>query len=422
MSSISRRSFLKSSATAAAVTLAGSAAYGANERIRVGVIGMRSRGHQDASDMLRSRQFDIATICDCDTAMLDRAVTEIGPRLTQKPAFETDFRKVLEDKDLDAVVVATPDHWHAIMTVMALDAGKHVFVEKPASFNIAEAQAMVAAQEKHPALTCMVGTQQRSGRHFIEARDFIQSGGLGKVGFCRTWIAHTRPTLPIVADAAPPETLDWEMWVGPAPYQPYNEYKCHYNWHFVKNYGTGEMGNWGAHWIDVGRWLLDLGLPSSAMGLGGTYVVHDAKETPDTQTVLYEFPELTLLWEQRLWTKFPINGESGGVEFGGEKGSVVITRGGWIFTPAEGEVKRHPGSDLTGAHVRNFADAIRGEKPCNAPIQEGAKSAIMCHLGNLTVTLQRRLDFDAAALAFKGDDEANALRSRAYRPPWDTIL
>jgi len=242
------------------------------------------------------------------------------------------------------------------------------------------------------------------------------------VAFCRAWITHTRDAIEKVPNTAPPKELDYDLWVGPAPMHPHNENRTHYNWHWVRDWGTGEMGNWGAHWIDVARWLLDLDLPTAVSGHGGQFVTEDIKEWPDTQTVMYEFPGLTMLWEQRLWTEHPINRMRGGVEIGGYKGTLLIDRGGWVFHPRDGVRDRHRGSDLNGAHAQNFADCIRGGATPNAPIEEGHKSAVLCHLGNITAVLNKRVKFDGKTESIVGDDEAAAWESREYRGPWTGIV
>ena len=419
MKSFSRRNFLKTSSVATAVTAAGIKPAAANHKINAAVIGCRNRGGKDAAYFLDSGQFNIVTVCDCDKAMFGNALDRIKDKVSRPPKQETDFRRVLEDRNVDAVIVATPDHWHALQTCMALDAGKHVFLEKPASYNINDGKAMVAAQKKHPDRVVMIGTQQRSGPHFFEAKEFIESGGLGKVGFCRGCIVHERPVLPIVPDTKPPETLDYSMWTGPAPLRPYNEYRVHYNWHFVREYGTGEMGNWGAHWLDVIRWFMNVGFPTAASGAGGQYVVKDAKEWPDTQTVIYEYPELTVLWEMRLWSKFGVGGRTTrGCEFNGEKGSLTIDRGGWTFYPRDGEPEQHRGRGLDIPHVTNFADAIRGEAKTNASIEEGHTSATLCHLGNISADLGTRVQFDPKRQTIVGNPIAKKMMGRKYRSPW----
>jgi predicted dehydrogenase len=208
------------------------------------------------------------------------------------------------------------------------------------------------------------------------------------------------------------------MWLGPAPYRPYNEERVHYNWHFMKDYGTGDLGNWGAHWLDAIRYLLDLDLPKSVSAVGGAWVARDAREWPDTQTVLYEFPELTVLWELRQWTRFLVDGMANGAELGGEKGTMVIDRAGWTFHPRKGEAEKHPGSELERAHALNFADCILGTAKPAASIEEGHKTAVMVHLGNMATSLGRRLEFEPATETIRNDPEANQHLGRAYREPW----
>jgi predicted dehydrogenase len=422
MSRLSRRHFLQSTAAAAATfAIARNTGAQANELVRVGVIGCRNRGPQVAEAMLGAGGFEIAALADCDTRMLEQGYRSLRRKLENKPKMEQDFRRLLEDPDIDAIVVATPDYWHAAMAILALDAGKHVYLEKPATYNIEEGRAILKKHTDRPQLTMCMGTQQRSGPHFKEAAAFVHEGNLGKVAFCRTWITHTRDIVPKVPDSEPPAELDYEMWVGPAPYRPYNEETTHYNWHFIKPWGTGEMGNWGAHWIDIARWYLKLDYPTAVSGAGGTYVTHDAKEWPDTQTVMYEFPELTLLWEQRLWTKYGLNDMGGGVELDGDKGSLVINRGGWTFYPREGEPERREGSEQMLPHVSNFAQAIKGLEAPAAPMEEGHKTATMCHLGNITGTLNRRVTFDGEKGITNDEEAANLLR-REYREPWTGLV
>jgi len=415
MTSMTRRTFMISTAALAAA----GRAVSASDTINVAIIGCRNRGPQVAESMRTSGQFNLAAVCDCDDTMIKRALFD--KKFLRDLKQEKDFRRILEMKDIDAVVLAVPDHWHALMTVMALAAGKHVYCEKPASYNIADGKAMVAAQEKHPNLVVQVGSQQRSGPHFQEAKAFLETGGLGKVAFCRACIIHEREPIAIIPDSEPPKSLDYAMWLGPAPYRPFNTNRVHYNWHFMRDTGTGEVGNWAAHWVDIVLWSLNLGFPASAMGLGGSYVVKDAKEWPDTQTVLFEYPEMTLLWEQRLWSTFGINGKGGcHCEFSGEKGSLIISRSGWTFFPrgTKENPEEHAGSEQEIAHVKNFAESIRGQAKPAAPIQEGHKTATLCHLANIACLLNRRIAFDGEKQMIEGDDEAIRLMARPYRAPW----
>jgi predicted dehydrogenase len=419
MADLSRRTFLKASGVAMAVAAAGARATAeANERVALAVIGCRNRGNQVAAKCLSSGQFDVVTLCDCDSAMADKGRELLKDKLTGQPKYEKDFRRVLEDKSVDAVLVAAPDHWHAVMATMALDAGKHVYLEKPTTWCIDEGKALLKAETAHPDLKILVGTQRRSAPHFAEAREFVRSGALGKIGFCRSWIAHDRGVLPVIPDSAPPATLDYDLWCGPAPFRPYNDNKVHYNWRFMRDYGTGETGNWGVHFLDLARWILDLDLPTAVYGHGGMRVVHDAKEWPDTQTIVLEFPELTLVWEQRIWTRFGIGNRQDGVEIDGEKGSLLVSGRDWTFFPKEGAPQEHKGAgDDEENHARNFAACIRGEATPAAPLVEGHKSTALCLLGNIAVAAKGRFEFDPVEQRFR-DEAANAMLSRQYRAPW----
>jgi predicted dehydrogenase len=414
--SISRRRFLQASAVLAAAGASGRA-LGANDRIRVGILGCRNRGWQVASGMIASGA-EVVAFSDCDTAMHDIAVDKLNDRLPENHRFEQDFRRLLDDPDIDVIAVATPDHWHAVMASLALDAGKHVYLEKPATFNIDEGKRLVAKSKGLPGQVVQVGTQHRSGAHFIQARDFVRGGGLGRVGFVRCWITHNRGVVPVVPDTDPPETLDYDLWTGPAPMRPHNPELTHYNWHWTRANGTGEMGNWGAHWLDTARMLLDLDLPASVSAYGGQYIVHDAKQWPDTQTVLYHYPDLTMIWEQRLWTRRGVCERGGGCELSGEKGALVIDRGGWVFYPNEGPAEKHKNTDNEEVHMANFLDVIRGTAKPNADMDTGHRSAVLCHLGNIATTLGRSLTLDTETQTFPNDAEANAMLSYEYRAPW----
>ncbi len=427
MAPLSRRTFLKTAAvTGSLVGSARANSASASEHITTAVIGCRNQGWQLARLFHLSKRFKVAALCDCDSASFDTAMKQLEkvPPVDASPLaprYEKDFRRVLDDASMDAVVIATPDHWHALIAVMALDAGKHVYLEKPFAFNIADSKSILAALERHPKLTLQVGTQHRSAAHIREAGEFLRSGGAGKVGFCRCWQTHNRPVLPKVDDTPPPATLDYDLWTGPAPLRPYNEKRVHYNWHFMKDYGTGDTGNWGAHWMDTARQILDLDLPTAVSGLGRK-VIDDVKEWPDTSTILYDFPELTMIWELRLYSHCGVNNRFGGVEAVGTKGTVLVDRGGWWFTPngdpKKVEVVAHRSSPMSEPHVANFADAIVGQARPNAPAIEGARSVTLCHLANIAAALNRRIEFDPRTLSIKGDPEAQAMQSREYRAPW----
>ncbi len=423
MSTISRRTLLKTpAAIAAAAAVVHAQAAGSNERIRVGVLGVRNRGWQNAETFHKSGRFEIVTLCDCDRSSFDFAVGKLEKVLPGTPKFEQDFRRVLDDRSIDAIVVATPDHWHALMTYMALEAGKHVFVEKPASLNINDGKAMVAAQQRHPGLVVAVGTQQRSGQHFKDAKAFIDGGGLGKVAFARAWMVGKRVVVKKVPDGNPPAGFDYDLWVGPAPLRPYNREKVHYNWHFMRDYGTNDAGNWGGHYLDTVRWFLNLDLPTAAAGFGGKYAVQDEKEWFDTQTTMFQFPDLTVVWEMRHWNEQGFERKGTGAEFRGDKGTLFIDRGGWTIQADKAEPVTHPGSRLEEPHVENFADCIAGRAKPAADIVEGHKTAVTCHLANITALLNRSVRFDSASQTIQGDSQAAALQAREYRSGWKIPL
>jgi predicted dehydrogenase len=428
---VSRRDFLARAGTAA-VSVAAASRIGTreaeaqektspNERVGVGVMGLRNQGRLDGLEFLNSGLAEIVAVCDVDDAQIERVAADFTNHENQprEPKKVKDFRRMLDDPDIDAIIIATPDHWHAQATVMACQAGRDVYIEKPLSWSIAEGRAMVSAARENDRVV-QVGTQQRSGAHFFEGLDLIKSGKLGDVNLARGWIAHVRPDIGTPPDGPVPEGVDYDMWLGPAPNSPFNPNRFHYNWHFFWDYGTGEMGNWGAHWLDVIRWGLDLDVPSSSCASGGIYHPIDAKETPDTQMVVYDFPGLTVVWEQWLWSKRKIEGHACAAAFYGTEGTLVIGRGGWkLYGPDGGSVlEESGGSPLESAHVTNFLQCVKSRKRPTADVEEGHKSAIMCHMANVSIQTGRKLHFDAKTETFIDDDEANTLLMREYREPW----
>jgi len=428
---VSRRDFLARAGTAA-VTVAAASRIGTreaeaqekaspNERVGVGIMGLHNQGRLDGLEFLNSGLAEIVTVCDVDDAQIERVGKDFTNHENQprEPKKVKDFRRMLEDPDIDAVLIATPDHWHAQATVLACEAGKDVYIEKPLSWSIAEGRAMVNAARKYDRVV-QVGTQQRSGTHFIKGLDLIKSGKLGDVNLARGWIAHVRPNIGTPPDGPVPEGVDYDMWLGPAPKRAFNPNRFLYNWHFFWDYGTGEMGNWGAHWLDVIRWGLDLDVPTAASASGGIYHPIDAKETPDTQMVLYDFPGLTVVWEQWLWSKRKIEGQTCAAAFYGTEGTLVIGRGGWkLYGPDGGTVvEESEGSPLELPHVTNFLECVKSRERPTADVEEGHKSAIMCHMGNVSIQTGRKLSFDAETETFIGDDEANRFLMRNYREPW----
>jgi predicted dehydrogenase len=408
-----RRYFLQSSLTALALNHFASARSAANEKLTLGVIGVRGRGKQLIQGFTGFEDVEIGALCDPDENTFAGALKALPERHKRIPKTYQDMRKVFDDKSIDAVIVATPDHWHALATIWAAQAGKHVYVEKPVSHNVAEGRRMIEVAEQTKRVVA-VGTQRRSAEHLREAAEFVRKGGLGKVPFARTWIAGARKTIGKVADGKAPEKVDYNLWLGPAPERPFNANRFHYNWHWFWDYGTGELGNNGIHGLDVIRLLLGLDAPMKISSGGGKYFYDDDQETPDTQTVTFDFANCSVLWEHRIWAKTGVRNQSFGIELVGEKGTLVVDNKGWhVEDIKDASGKTSPGFER--AHYGNFLECIKSGKTPNASIEEGHKSTRLCHLGNIAWRLGRTLKFDAKTETIVGDKEANAMLSRKYR-------
>jgi predicted dehydrogenase len=418
MSSIDRRDFLKTSAASAvalsAVTAAG-AADSPNEKIALAVLGVHGRGR----DLLRGfSSFDdveIAAVCDPDENVVADALKVMNGKQKRTPKVVKDLRRVLEDRDVHAVAVATPDHWHALATVWACQHGKHVYVEKPISHNLIEGRRMVEAARKYDRVV-QVGTQRRSGAHFASAAEFVRGGKLGKVPFARAWIAGHRKTIGRKADAAVPAGVDYDLWLGPAPERPFNPNRFHYNWHWNWDYGTGEIGNNGIHGLDAARWVLGLDAPAFVTSGGGKLFYDDDQQTPDTMVAVFDFAHTTLVWEHRIWSRTGQEGEPFSIIVYGEKGTLIFDKKGWHVQ--DGVEASDKAADMERPHLRNFLDCVKSRKRPNADIEEGHKSTRLCHLGNIAYRTGRRLAFDASTETVRSDQGANALLGRTYRAPF----
>ncbi len=415
-----RRTFLSS--TAAITAASYSRIQGANDRIHTGVIGPGSRGGSVWRQFLSEPEVAPAAACDVYEPHLERALSNSGNRA--KPY--RDFRKLLEHKPLDAVIIGTPDHWHAIQSVMACQAGLDVYVEKPLSLTIREGRLMVEAARKYKRVV-QVGSQQRSGRHYWEAVELIRSGAIGEVHHVEA--GHERNSLPGFADDARtppklPSNFDYDMWLGPSPKADYNPLRSIYTFRWFWDYSGGQMTNWGAHNIDIGRWALGAESPLSVAAFGGRYAVKDGGETPDLQEVLYRLPNAVLTWSVR-----ELNGSRGSfLVFHGTKGNLEVDRGGYAITTEEwkgkaqmqNKIVRPPGANasLTPLHVRNFLDCVKTRERPNADVEIGHRTAVMCHLGNIATRLGRSLEWDPKNEQVVGDAEANRWVTRTYRKPW----
>ena len=431
--SISRRDFVKDSTlTAIGTTLALSTGplaknvLGANDKIVVGVIGCGSQGRWDMRDFLRQPDVQIAAVCDVYEANLNEA----REMTDGKAATYKDFRKLLERKDIDAVIVATPDHWHAMPTIHACDAGKDVYVEKPLSHTIQEGRKMVDAARRNKRIVQM-GTQQRSGQHFQKAVDIIRSGKLGKVAFVRTWNYSNELPQGI---GNPPDTdplpgLDWDMWLGPAPYVRYNRNRCLGNFRWFWDYAGGKITDWGTHLIDVVHWAMDVDAPNTVYAAGGKYYIQDNRETPDNLEVTYEYPGFMMNYSNRIVNNYGIDGRSYGIQFQGTQGTLFVDRAGFEFTPElqrVGDESAPPaekpfkgeGSPQHLPHVRNFLDCVKSRQAPASEVEIGHRSTTASLLGNISLKVKQKLVWDAKKEQIVGNAEADTLLTKQYRSPW----
>jgi predicted dehydrogenase len=383
------------------------------------------RGFADLPDV------EIATLVDIDERQFKDALKALEDRKRRPPRLERDFRRVLGDKSIDALVVGTPDHWHAIPAIMACQAGKHVYVEKPCSHNLLEGRAMLAAARKHNRVM-QVGIQSRSGRHFAEALEYLRSGALGKVTFARGWETARQRGIGHPPDSDPPAGVDYDMWLGPAPLRRFNPNRFHSNWRWFFDYGTGDLGNDGVHRIDYARRGLEAAFtgmgkklpewPTSVAAAGGKHFFDDDQEWPDNLVVTWDYPGALLTYEMRIWTGSHMEGEEEGAAIYGEHGHVVIGNTSWRAHGPKGERLPQGGASTNEqhdpAHKRDFLDAIRNGRRPNCDIAIGHVSSSMTHLGNIAWRVHRKLKFDAAEQRFVGDHEANQQLGRTYRAPW----
>jgi predicted dehydrogenase len=404
----------------------------ANEKVVVAIMGTNARGAALAEGFAKLSGAEVAYICDPDDQAIARGIqATLQGGQKKKPKGVKDFRQILADKSLDALVIAAPDHWHTPAAIMALQAGKHVYVEKPCSHNPQEGEMLLAAAKKYPQVVQM-GNQRRSWPYVVEAIHALKDGIIGRAYLAKAWYANNR--LPIgTGKAAPvPTGLDYELWQGPAPRREYRDNVIHYNWHWFWHWGTGELLNNGTHFIDVCRWGLAVDNPLRVSSGGGRYAYQDDWETPDTQLTNWDFDgRKSITWEGRSCNGRIIEGTSGGVIFYGEKGSMAIQGNGYtIYDEKNAEIKKvsgdktnaldttGPGFDLDADHLANFRDAVRSGKKPASPIEDANTSVLLCQLGNIAHRTGRTLTCDPATGRILNDPEAMKLWGREYEPGW----
>jgi predicted dehydrogenase len=423
--SLSRRDFLAQSAVAAsALTVAGGvstarSADSPNESVVLGVMGVNGRGAALAKGFAGLSNTRVAYVCDVDSNAVDRNMRTLGDLQSTKPEGVKDFRKILDDKAVDALVIAAPDHWHGPATIMACAAGKHVYVEKPACHNPREGLMMIEAARKHKRVVQM-GTQRRSSPQLRECIERMQAGEVGRVLFARGWINSTRPSIGKGKVVPVPAHLDFDLWQGPAPEVEYRDNLVHYNWHWFWNWGTGELGNNGVHSLDICRWGLGVDYPQRITCGGGKFHFNDDQETPDTQLATFSFGDKAIAWEHRTWSLRGFEGELFGAAFYGEKGAMIMAGNKVVFYDMKGkELESVPVKVGETEHLTNFLDGIRDGKPLNQEIEDGVKSTMLCLLGNIAYRTGHTLDFDPKKREIVGDPAAQALWGREYRKGWE---
>ena len=437
---LDRRNFIKTSGAAglsvglwtSTAPLFGSQAP--SNKVVVAVMGLNGRGTGLTGEITRIEGMEIAYICDVDEAVAARGVEQVVASNSQKrkPQAIKDFRKALEDKEVDALIVSAPDHWHTPATLMALDAGKHVYVEKPCGHNPREGEMLLEAQKKYGKVIQM-GNQQRSADKSIEVVQQIRDGLIGTPYFGKAWYANTRESIGTGQQTQVPAGLDYELWQGPAPRTPYQDNLIHYNWHWFENWGTGEICNNGTHEIDVCRWALGVDYPTLVSSQGGRYHYDDDWEFYDTQITSFDFEDKkTITWEGRSCNGRPVEGRGRGSAIYGTEGTVIVDRNGYevydndnqlikeVKADSEAATMDTRGGDMmTRTHMDNFRAGIVDGATLNSPIEEGHKSVLLCHLGNIAQKMKRALSIDSSNGHIKDDAEATGMWGREYAPGWE---
>jgi predicted dehydrogenase len=417
MSTSSRRTFLALSATAGLGLASGTLRAAPSDQIRVGIVGVRGRGNSLLRNFAAQKDVSIVYLCDIDEKALAGRAAELEKTSGTKVTTVKDYRKILDDKDVDALVLGTPDHWHALQTIHACQAGKDVYTEKPDGHNINEGKAMVAASRKYQRMVQM-GTQLRSAPFLRDAAKFVQSGAVGKVLFGKAWETAKQAPIPRVPDSEPPPGVDYDLWLGPAPKRPFNRYRFHGNWRWFFDYGSGDLGNDGVHRIDYCRLVMGLDdFPQSVVAVGGKYCFDDAQEWPDTYQVTYDYPGKILTYEMRIWSQARMYGFGEGAALYGETGWVLVNNTSWKAWDGDGKLLMEGGDSKADAlHTRNFLDAVKSRKreELNQEIASGHVTSVLCHAGNIAWRTGKRIKFDPKTETFD-EPEANKYLGREYR-------
>ena len=413
-----RRYFLPALAAGAATRFAGAA----SDRVNVAIVGVRGRGRALAGVFAKLNDVSIECLVDVDDRVIGAAADVVEKSGKKRPKAERDMRRVFEDKNIDAVVIATPDHWHTPAAILACDAGKDVYLEKPCSHNLRESTLLLDAVRRNKRIV-QHGTQARSREITRQAIDYVHSGKIGRVVMAKAWDVQKRDDIGHKPDGPVPAGVDYDTWIGPALMMPFNENRFHYTWHWHWNFGTGDGGNDGAHQIDMARWALGVDLPTEVAGSGAKLFFDDDQQTPDTINAVFKYPGKMLVFEMRIWNPYAMEGVENGVAVYGGDGMVQIGKWdrqwGYKVFDAKGKMVAHQqGQGEDEGHIRNFVDCVRSRKAPNAEIEIGVKPVAHCHLANIVARTGRTVRYDAAANKVVGDPAAEKLTGRQYRDHW----
>ncbi len=419
-----RRAF--SASLASAAFAAGAQPAPPSDRVRIGLIGCGGISVADSNAFLAHKECEIAAICDIDDAMIAKTLKRLEDLGRKRPDAAKDFRRVVGRKDIDVILNCTPDHWHALPAVMAFEAGKDVYVEKPLATTLWEGRVMRDAARRCNRIAQM-GTQWRSGTHWAEAVEMVRTGKIGKVRQVRCfayldWVTDcgNPPDEPV------PAGVDYDMWLGPAPKRPFNRNRFHFNFRWFWDYAGGLMTDWGVHLVNIALWAMGPEWPKSVVASGGKYVLQDNTETPDTQIAVYDFPSYTLIWEHSVQCGLGPDRREHAVVFTGADATLIVDNNGWevVAEPKKREKvvemrRRAPaGDNARVAHARNFLDCVKSRRQPVENLDVGHHVSAVAALGNIALRSKSRLEWDAAAERVAGNEAANALLRRDYRAPW----
>jgi len=424
----SRRDFIKTASVIAAGSVipvdllaqARKRKAGPNDKIGIGLIGVRSQGYSNLASFLKNPEVECVALCDIDKNFLDSRTADIVKLGFAAPKHYSDYRKMLDNKDIDLVIIGTPDHWHCLQFVHSLEAGKHIYVEKPIGNSIAEINIMWNATRKYGKMV-QVGQWQRSQPHFVDAINYLKSGKLGRIRTCKAWsYVDWKGAVPKVPDEPVPGQASTTLWLGPAPIRPFNMNRFHFTWRWYWEYGNGLMTDWGVHLIDYILYGMDKSIPSSVMAIGGKYAFpEDDMVTPDTMTAVYDFNDFTMIWEHTIGIGLGNWKRAHGMSYIGENGTLVLDRQGWEVVPEKQKIEAVPVQKNVGngldLHTRNFLDCLKNNTPekLNANIDIGRNVGLVAQMGNIAFRTGEKVSWNDATQKF-GTETANALITPVY--------